>query len=95
MKVKPILTEKSLGLAKKGWYTFQVLPGFSKNEIKCAIENIFQVHVIKIRTLKYKKLIKKDYRGRVKKIKGYKRAFVKLAEKEKIDLFEEGGKKKK
>ncbi|MBI3443527.1 50S ribosomal protein L23 [Candidatus Woesebacteria bacterium] len=95
MKIKPILTERTLKLAKDGWYTFSVSSGFSKFDIKNAINELFGVHVRKVRTAKSKARVRKDYKGRFKKVKAFKKAAVKLSEKEKIDLFEEGGKKGK
>lgn len=88
MKLTPILTEKSLELSKDGKYTFWVLPGFSKNQIKTQIEKVFEVHVTSIKTLNYKGGEKRNFRGQKVKKASLKKAIVTLKDKEKIDLFE-------
>ncbi len=72
MKLKPVLTEKSHLEAKKGKYTFFVSRNLTKNQIKNYVEEVFGVHIKKINTF--------NSRG--------KKVVVKLAAKEKIDLFE-------
>jgi len=54
MKLTPVLTEKSLAEAKKGHYSFWVLPTFKKGEIKSEIERVFEVHVTGVSTMNYK-----------------------------------------
>ena len=93
--LKPVLTEKSLKLAEDGIYTFYVGRGLNKGQIRHEIDNTFGVHVVKIRTLKVGGSTKKNVKGYKKIVKPRKKAMVKLAEKEKIDLFEVKGKKKK
>lgn len=80
MKITPILTEKSLGLAKTGWYSFWVPVGFKKSKIKKIVGEAFKVHVKQVRTINYKK-------------RTGKKALVTLAKGEKIEAFE--AKKKK
>ena len=89
MKLKPVLTEKSLREAKKGNYTFMVDRLMNKKQIKRAVEEIFGVEVARVRTMNLKDVIKKDYLRRKKVIKGGKKAIVTLKGKGKIDLFEE------
>jgi len=50
-----LLTEKTLKLAKENKYTFLVEPKINKDQIKKAIEKIFNVKVIKVKDLNYKK----------------------------------------
>ena len=88
MKLIPVLTEKSLNAAKGGQYTFQLDKKFTKAQIRKEIERLFSVHVVTIKTLTFKKLIKKNYRGRVQNLMPFKKAIVRLAAKESIDLFE-------
>ena len=95
MKLTPILTEKSLAEAKKGHYTFWVLPSFKKGEIKSEIERVFEVHVTGISTMNYKGGTKRNTKGKMQEIKGAKKAVVSLKGDEKIDLFEEKKGKKK
>lgn len=86
--IKPILTEKGLNEAKKGKYTFYVDRGLNKYQIRERINELFGVHVVSVKTINLKSLIKKDYKGKIKKIAAKKKAVVSLKGKEKIDLFD-------
>ncbi|PIP57613.1 50S ribosomal protein L23 [Candidatus Woesebacteria bacterium CG22_combo_CG10-13_8_21_14_all_39_10] len=88
MKVTPILTEKSLNVAKEGKYTFVVDVGLNKLEIAKLINSIYAVHVKSVRTLNYKAGEKRNVRGRKVNIKAFKKAVVTLGKDEKIDAFE-------
>jgi large subunit ribosomal protein L23 len=88
MKLTPVISEKSLGLAKSGKYTFRVDRGLKKGQIERLIEEVFKVHVKKIRTINVRGENKRTMAGRKRKIQPSKKAIVTLAEKEKIDLFE-------
>ncbi len=85
---RPLITEKATLLLEGNTYTFEVSPSASKPEIKAAIESLFEVKVIKVNT--YNPPAKKR---RVGKFAGarphYKRAYVTLAEGDKIVLFPE------
>ncbi len=58
----PLVTEKSSDRQTLNQYTFKVSPKASKIEIKEAIEKIFKVDVVEIRTLNMK--VKKKRVGR-------------------------------
>src|ERR1051326_2879009 len=61
--IRPLVTEKSssaFGALKE--YTFQADPRASKTEIRSAIEGLFGVHVVHIRTLQQR--AKRKTRGR-------------------------------
>ena len=89
MKLTPLLTEKSLSDAKSGSYTFLVDTHLRKDEIKKLVEAAFDVHVTSVRTSSVKGGTKKNMRGQVQRQKAAKKAWVSLAEKEKIAMFEE------
>jgi len=89
MQIKPILTEKSLGEAKKGQFTFLVDRLMTKFDIKNLIEKAFDVHVLKVRTINMKGGIKKNVRGKIVTKKAVKKAVVTLKAGEKIGIFEE------
>jgi len=94
MNVKPILTEKSLNLAKKGKYSFWVDPSWTKFQIKQKVSELFNVHVKNVSTVNYKKQVQKSMLRKGPKISSAKkRTIITLAAKEKIDIFE-GGKEK-
>src|SRR3989344_9636844 len=94
MKLEPIITEKSLKLASGGRYSFRVARTVNKRQIKRLIEEAFDVHVVSVKTIKEKGEVKKTFRGRKKIIMPSKKAIVKLKDKEKIDLFDQGKKGK-
>lgn len=48
---RPIVTEKATILMELNKYTFEVTPKATKPEIKAAIEDLFQVKVVKVNTL--------------------------------------------
>ncbi|MEI8232569.1 MAG: 50S ribosomal protein L23 [bacterium] len=50
--IKPIITEKSMLSASRGLYTFEVLLGSTKSQIKQAINTAFNVHVVSINALR-------------------------------------------
>nr|YP_010443902.1 ribosomal protein L23 [Chattonella marina]UTE94789.1 ribosomal protein L23 [Chattonella marina] len=82
----PIVTEKSAGLFEKNQYTFLVDRQTDKYTIKTAIEYLFNVKVIKVNTClmpKKKKRLGK-YFGY---LPTYKKAIVKLAPDNTINLF--------
>lgn len=86
--IKPIFTEKGLNEAKKGKYSFYVDHGLNKHQIKERINELFGVHVVSVKTLNLKGRLKKDNRGKIRKIRARKKAIVTLKVKEKIDLFD-------
>lgn len=92
MKLKPVLTEKSLQKAKEGYYTFFVEKGLTKFQIKKLVNDLFGVHTKSVKTINYKGGKKKNIRGKTVTIKAAKKALVTLKKDEKIDIFEEKGK---
>ena len=81
----PVITEKSSILAQEGKYVFKVDSKANKTEIKEAIEKIFKVKVESISTINAK--VKKRRVGRYTGLTNrYKKAIVKLAEGQTIDL---------
>src|SRR5258708_1912045 len=95
MKLIAIMTEKSLKLTKDSGFTFQVPLELTKTEIKKQVEETFGVHVVRVRTINVKGIIKKNNRGKFQRIKDTKKAMVFLKTGEKIDLFVEEKKKSK
>ena len=85
--IRPIITEKSSVFAEKLIYTFEVQKTASKPEIKDAIEKIFNVNVVSIRTINVHKKPKRMNRYEGFK-PAYKKAIVTLAAGQKIDAFE-------
>lgn len=83
----PVVSEKSYDLIENNnTYTFEVAPRAHKDEIRDAIQDIFDVRVISVNTMNRKGKLKRTgyVMGRRKNVK---RALVKLAENDSIDLF--------
>jgi len=49
--IKPIITERSMDMAKDKSYVFEVLKNASKTEIKYAVEEVFKVKVKAVNTI--------------------------------------------
>lgn len=87
--LRPIITEKTMqNIADNNAYTFQVPKTVNKIEVRQAVEALFGVKVEKVNILNTKAKTKRvgRYYG---KVNGYKKAVVKLAEGNSIDLFNE------
>jgi len=87
--VRPVITEKSLSLASRGWYSFAVKEASNKYEIAQAIADLYKVIVKDVRTMI---MHGKEHRSgkRQKKIakSDWKKALVHLKEGQKIDAFD-------
>jgi large subunit ribosomal protein L23 len=82
----PLITDKTTRLLSNNQYTFIVDPKISKNEIKQALEFIFDIEIIKVNTLHLP--IKQRRVGKYIGTKSrYKKAIVKLAKGYSIKLF--------
>ncbi len=51
--IRPIITEKSYEGVAEGKYTFEVAINSTKFEIKNAVEELFNVKVLKVNTMRY------------------------------------------
>jgi|SRR6056297_2110516 large subunit ribosomal protein L23 len=85
--IKPIVTEKSMMSMEENKYTFKVRKDSNKTEIKKAIEELFNVDVVKVNTMNVKGKVKRLGRNEGKRA-DWKKAIVKLAPGSKIELFE-------
>jgi large subunit ribosomal protein L23 len=86
--IRPVISEKSYNLIEtENQYTFQVDRRANKNQVKRAVEEAFDVKVHKVNTTNVKSKPKRQglTRGRTA---SWKKAVVRLAEGERIDLFE-------
>ena len=85
--LKPIVSEKSYALIDENAYTFLVHPDANKVQIRQAVEEIWGVKVLKVNTQNRSGKVKSSRMGKGKR-KNTRRAIVKLAEGDKIELFE-------
>ncbi|KJS14338.1 MAG: 50S ribosomal protein L23 [Desulfotomaculum sp. BICA1-6] len=84
---KPVVTEKSTALLEENKYTFIVDPRANKIEIRNAVEELFNVKVDEVRTMRVKGKFKR-VRNRWGKTPEVKKAIVTLKPGSKIQLFE-------
>ncbi len=83
----PVVSEKSYDLIEnQNTYTFEVDPRSNKEEIRDAIEEIFDVRVLRVNTMNRQGKRKRSGYTFGKR-KDVKRAIVKIAEGDSIDLF--------
>ena len=85
---KPLVSEKSMGAVEDGRYTFIVDRAASKNQIKKAVETIFSVNVIRVRTAILKRKRKRLPNRRMVQPASIKKAIVELKKGEKLDIYE-------
>lgn len=86
---KPVITEKAMKLSAMGQYVFQVDPNSNKIEIKKAVEEMFEVEVKSVRTLRVKGKVKvrMTRRGMMRGVAPLrKKAYVTLKEGHQIEL---------
>ncbi len=85
--IKPLITEKSTHLqTTRNAYAFQVRPSANKAQIKHAVENLYDVKVIEVRTMNRKGKPRRS-RYKISKTSDWKRAIVVLEENSRIELF--------
>ncbi len=85
--VKPLVTEKSTHLqGTRNTYAFRVHADANKQQIKDAVEKIYSVKVVNVRTMNRKGKPRRTKVGHTTK-SDWKKALVKLAEESRIELF--------
>jgi large subunit ribosomal protein L23 len=85
--IKPLITEKSTHQQQtRNAYTFQVHRDANKPEIRKAVERIYNVKVIDVRTMNRKGKPRRS-KMRMTKTADWKRAIVVLDENSRIELF--------
>lgn len=86
--IAPVVSEKSYSLLDANAYTFVVHPDANKTEIRKAVEAIWNVKVVGVNTLNRKGKTKR-FRFVEGRRANSKRAVVKLAPGDKIEIFEQ------
>ena len=81
----PVVTEKATTLSESGQVVFRVPLEAKKPEIKAAVEGLFGVTVVAVNTLVVKGKAKR-FRGREGRRSDWKKAMVRLAPGQSIDL---------
>jgi len=90
--IKPIVTEKSLALAKEqNVYTFAVISSATKPQIAQAVAHLYAVEVIRVRTIMNQSKLKRTGRKRIKTSSSKtKKALVSLKTNQTIEIFDLG-----
>ena len=85
--IAPVVTEKSYHGSVHGTYTFRVHPDAHKTQIRQAIEELFEVNVVRVNvvTVQSKPKRRGQFRGRKP---GWKKAIVALKPGQTIEVFE-------
>jgi large subunit ribosomal protein L23 len=84
--IRPVVSEKSFVLAEAGKYTFRVHEKAHKTQIRQAIEELFDVTVLHVRTASVKSKPKR--RGQTAgRSRQWKKAIVQVAEGDTIPIF--------
>jgi large subunit ribosomal protein L23 len=83
--LSPLVTEKATALSEKGQVTFKVALDASKPEIAAAVEGLFGVKVLAVNTVLMKGKAKR-FKGRPGQRSDWKKAMVRLAPGQSIDL---------
>jgi large subunit ribosomal protein L23 len=81
----PVITEKSTAVSESNQVVFKVHRDATKPEIKAAVEELFKVKVLSVNTLTRKGKTK-IFRGIKGKQQDVKKAIVRLAEGDRIDV---------
>jgi large subunit ribosomal protein L23 len=84
--IRPVVSEKTFVLAEAGKYTFRVHERAHKTQIRQAIEQLFDVHVVDVRTTSVKSKPKR--RGQTSgRTRQWKKAIVQVRAGETIPIF--------
>ncbi|HWC26495.1 MAG TPA: 50S ribosomal protein L23 [Solirubrobacteraceae bacterium] len=85
--IRPVVSEKSYVLATANKYVFRVHPDAHKTQIRQAVEALFDVAVVDVRTLSVKSKPKR--RGAIHgRTRAWKKAIVQLREGDSIPIFQ-------
>lgn len=86
---RPVITEKSLRLASRGWYTFAVPASSRKEEIVVEFKTAYNVDVTEIRTMTMPEKIRRVGKKMNNVTRPeWKKALVQLKQGQKLDMFE-------
>ena len=85
--IRPVVSEKSYVLATNDKYTFRVHPDAHKTQIRQAVEQLFDVKVVAVRTISVKSKPKRRglYQGRTRT---WKKAIVQVRPGDSIPIFQ-------
>ncbi len=82
----PLVSEKTARVGEHNQYVFEVAPAATKLEVKAAIEHLFEVRVESVNVVNVKGK-SKSFRYRPGRRAGMRKAYVRLAEGQTIDVM--------
>jgi large subunit ribosomal protein L23 len=85
--IRPVVSEKSYVLSAAGKYTFRVHPDAHRTQIRQAVEAMFDVRVLEVRTMSVKSKPKRRA-NIVGRTRAWKKAIVQVGEGESIPIFQ-------
>lgn len=94
--IRPVITEKSSRKMEENIYTFIVDRGANKIEIGRAVEKLWDVKVVGVRTMNFAGKARRALMGRMSRDRkigrrpAFKKAVVTLAEGDHIEFYEQG-----
>jgi large subunit ribosomal protein L23 len=83
---KPVISEKAAKLAETNAVAFEVAADATKTEIALAIETLYKVKVKKVNIVNTKGKVK-SFKGRTGTRNAVKKAYITLADNQKIDVM--------
>ena len=86
--IRPVVSEKSYVLSAAGKYTFRVHPDAHRTQIRQAVEALFEVHVVEVRTLSVKSKPKRRGSTPKGRTRRWKKAIVQIRPGENIPIFQ-------
>ena len=85
--LRPLITEKNVHKAERlSQYSFEINPKATKEDVRRAVETLFNVNVSKVRT-QARRGKHRRYRFRMGELKSWKKAIVTLHKDHRIDFF--------
>ena len=85
--IRPVVSEKSYEQITQNKYTFEIHPDAHRTQVRQAVEELFEVKVVRVNILKVQPKPKR--RGLIKGTRpGWKKAIVQVREGETIPIFE-------
>ncbi|HVH51167.1 MAG TPA: 50S ribosomal protein L23 [Gaiellaceae bacterium] len=85
--IRPVISEKSYEQITQNRYTFKIHQNAHKTQVRQAVEQLFDVTVVKVNILKVQ--AKPKRRGLIKGVRpGWKKAIVELKQGDSIEIFE-------
>lgn len=87
--MRPLITEKTMSLAARSWFSFEVTMSATKEDIASEIKRIYNVTVLKVRTMHVKgKTHRVGKKSQIVQRSDRKKAFVQLEKGQRIPVFE-------